>query len=77
MKRVPWEMMDLANFGVSYRMFPDCWKASRTVFLPKRTSDETTVAYRPLSLINNMGKVAERLVANRIIQELEDNNGLH
>ncbi|XP_075213781.1 uncharacterized protein LOC142319987 [Lycorma delicatula] len=63
---VPWEMTDVASYGLQHNTFPDCWKTARTVVLPKSAASLGTNDYRPKSLINNMGKVVERLVAIRL-----------
>lgn len=61
---------------VRTRMFPTRWKVSRLVLLQKPSKpDEEASSYRPICLLNEGGKLFERLVVNRI-NNLESNEGL-
>lgn len=74
---IPWELVDVASYGLQNCVFFNCWKAARTVFLPKPGATAGQGEYRPISLINNMGKVVERLIACRLQEELEQKKSLH
>lgn len=49
-------------------IFPRDWKVSRLVLIPKRgdTSGGTLPKARPICLLNEMGKLFERVIANRM-----------
>ena len=51
--------------------FPSQWKEARLVLLPKvgRPADEPS-AYRPICLIDEIGKLLERIVAGRLMRHL-------
>ena len=52
--------------------FPDVWKKASVSMLPKPGKDSTIVKnYRPISLISCVGKVFERIVANRLSSYME------
>ena len=49
---------------------PECWREMRMVLIPKPGKDLTmTKNWRPLNLINCMGKLAEKVVADRIQEQ--------
>lgn len=53
--------------------FPTAWKESNCIFLHKSGKDHTKPeSYRPISLLNIMGKWAERLIQQRILEECSD-----
>ena len=48
-------------------IIPDAWRQMRVVFIPKPGRDLTLARnWRPLNLINSVGKLGEKVVANRI-----------
>lgn len=57
--------------------FPQQWKRAKLVLLPKagRNAD-TPSAYRPICLLDEMGKLFERILAARLIQHLSRNGDL-
>jgi exonuclease III len=63
-----------ASFRIGYH--PKAWKASITLALRKHNkSDYTTVdAYRPIALLNTMGKLFEIVITRRISELTETNN---
>ena len=55
-------------------IIPDAWRQTRVVFIPKPSRDLTLARnWRPLNLINCIGKLGEKVVADRI---LDYGNGL-
>lgn len=57
---------------------PPEWKKSTVVPIPKGGLDKHKVTnYRPISLLNCMGKILEKMVNLRLITELEENNRLN
>ena len=52
--------------------FPDCWKVSSVVPVFKNVGERSTAKnYRPVSLLSAVSKVFEKLVNNRIVDQLE------
>ena len=50
-----------------YGTIPPAWRKMTVVFIPKPGHDLTlTKSWRPLNLINCMGKLGEKVVADRI-----------
>ena len=53
-------------------VFPRIWKIQRLVLLPKpRKPPGDPSSYRPLCMIDTIGKILERLLCNRLEQHLE------
>ena len=64
-------LMDVYNKCLSEGIFPNCWKNSRLVLLPKPRKDlNTPTAYRPICLLNEAGKLLERIIIGRINEHL-------
>jgi len=59
--------------------FPQHWKRAKLVLLPKEGREpETPSAYRPICLLNEVGKTFERILASRLVQHLcQEGRGLH
>lgn len=53
--------------------FPEEWKTANLVLLPKPGKPN---AYRPICLLDTVGKAVESIINNRLQEELEDNDGL-
>ena len=47
---------------MSFRIFPDCWKSSLIVPLPKCSSPSSLSDFRPISILSPLSKAFERLV---------------
>ncbi|XP_041451988.1 uncharacterized protein LOC121405376 [Drosophila obscura] len=65
------------NQCLAERTVPRAWKRQRLVLLPKpgkELSDPS--AYRPLCMLDTMGKIFERLICNRLEAELAERHGL-
>jgi Reverse transcriptase (RNA-dependent DNA polymerase) len=57
--------------------FPEAWKKAVLVLIPKpKKAEETTVKYRPICLLDVMGKVYERLILRRLEKDLQEGAGL-
>lgn len=57
--------------------FPKVWKDSRLVLIEKPKKEGVSKSsYRPICLINNIGKTYERLINQRLIVELKRGEGL-
>jgi hypothetical protein len=52
--------------------FPDLWKASQIIMIPKPGKDPKLVtSYRPISLLPAISKVFEKILSSRIKSELK------
>lgn len=52
-------------------IFPEIWKRASLVLLQKEGKDASTpAAYRPICLLNEAGKLFERVIAERIVEHL-------
>lgn len=55
--------------------FPEKWKIALVTCIPKPGKDKSKVeSYRPISLLNTIGKLFEKLIKSRIEKYLEDSN---
>ena len=65
-------LAELFNKCLKEFCFPDCWKVSSVVPVFKNVEERSsTKNYRPLSLLSMVSKVFEKLVNNRIVDQLE------
>ncbi len=57
----------IINSCIYLSYFPDCWKEADVTAVPKPAKDlSKPQSYRPISLLNAMSKVFERIMLNRI-----------
>lgn len=59
------------------RRFPDCWKGQKLVLIPKlgkATGDPSS--YRPICLLDTLGKLFEKIILRRLEECTEGENGL-
>lgn len=70
------DLADLFNACLSLGYHPKGFKESTTVVLrkPQKPRYDTPKSYRPIALLNTMGKLLEKLVANRLSKAAEDFN---
>ncbi|XP_055585168.1 eukaryotic translation initiation factor 3 subunit D-like [Uranotaenia lowii] len=62
---------------IEERMFPDIWKRQKLVLLPKPGKPlENPSAYRPICLLDTVGKILEKVIFNRIYRYTEGEGGL-
>ena len=68
----PMALLDMYNRCLRSGVFPRAWKVGRLVLLRKgdKPLDQPS-SYRPLVMLNTVGKVLERLLVNRIEEHLE------
>lgn len=63
---------EVLNNYLSTATFPDEWKVARLVLIEKpRKSADISPSYRPIGIIDTLGKVLEKLVNKRLQAELE------
>lgn len=68
---------DLYSTCIREGIFPERWKRQRLVLLlkPGKAPDEPS-SYRPLCLLDTVGKVLERIIGDRLQEHLEGAGGL-
>ena len=65
-------LAELFNKCLKESCFPDCWKVSSVVPVFKNIGERSTAKnYWPVSLLSAVSKVFEKLVDNKIVDELE------
>ena len=65
-------LVELLNMCLEESCFPDCWNVSSVVPVFKNVGERSTAKkYRPVSLLSVVSKVFEKLVNNRIVDQLE------
>lgn len=58
-------------------LFPRQWKKQHLVLLPKgKKPPGEPASYRPICLLDTMGKILERIICNRLTAVAEENNAL-
>lgn len=56
--------------------FPSMWKEGRVVLIPKPRKPSQPPKYRPICLLNTIGKLYETLITRRLSKELDEKNVL-
>ena len=65
-------LAELFNKCLKESCFPDCWKVSSVVPVFKNVGERSTAKnYCPISLLSVVSKVFEKLVNNRIVDQLQ------
>lgn len=64
----------LFNFSLSTSKFPESWKKSYVVPVPKKRDPTQYSDYRPISILPALSKALERCVYNQILKYVVDNN---
>lgn len=76
-KAHPNTLLDLYNSCLRSGTFPTEWKTSRVVLLKKGNKpDGVPSFYRPICLLNDVGKVLEFLLTRRLEDHMSDSGGL-
>ena len=61
------------NICLKIGYFPKAWRQATGIMIPKPDKDpKITTNYRPISLLSCIGKLFEKILANRIRGELEE-----
>ncbi|GBM56597.1 RNA-directed DNA polymerase from mobile element jockey [Araneus ventricosus] len=69
---------ELFNDCTRQGVFPDFWKIAKVLLIPKEGKDLSEVsAYRPICLLPTWGKVYDKIIAQRLLYELESKCKLH
>lgn len=63
-------LTNLINSCLSLGHFPRRWKQASVIFIPKpgKSDYHSTSAYRPISLLSNIGKILEKIIKSRMEQ---------
>ena len=77
--KLPIEMIrklkDILNLTLSIGYFPKLYKIAILRFIQKEGKDGTRpINYRPISLLEVVGKILERIINDRLVKYLEENN---
>lgn len=67
---------NIMNRCLELKYFPKTWKGAIAKIIPKhnKTDFTETSSYRPIGLINVMGKLLEKLIINRLTHYINTNN---
>ena len=73
----PW-LLRICNGSLFLAYFPRDWRRTKTFALrkPGKDSYDTPRAYRPISLVSNLGKILELVMNQRMIRQLESRRAL-
>ena len=72
------KLIEILNFCMLIGYFPKQWKDAKVIMLQKPGKDHTNPkSYRPISLLPAISKVFERLLCERLVKFLEENNLLN
>ena len=79
LKRIPERVLvaltKLYNTCLHTGYFPRRWKEANGIMIAKPGKDHTVAAnYRPISLLNTLGKLFERIVARRLTEHFQESN---
>lgn len=70
-------ILEVLNNNWRKRAFPSVWKAGRLVLLEKPKKDADAVqSYRPICLLNEMGKLYERIINKKLVEDIDKKGGL-
>lgn len=76
-KTFPEMLLGLFNACLEEGTFPDVWKRQRLALVPKKPNPDGPSSYRPLCMIDGLGKLLERLILQRLQKHTEsDATGL-
>lgn len=70
----PNRLRDCLNACLLQGRFPRHWKTARLVLIPKMSKPHPS-SYRPLCLLSEIGKLYERVLARRILSQIEAMDG--
>lgn len=67
----PKSFLDVFNACLRRGEFPEIWREAKLVLVEKPTKPGKEQSYRPLCLLNTTGKLLERLINKRLMDQLE------
>ena len=72
-------IVNIADACINLGHWPEYFKISSTIIIskPNKPSDDQLKAFRPIVLLNTIGKLIEKVVANRLQFTVASNNFIH
>lgn len=68
-------LMHILRACLKLSYFPISWKTAKVIPLPKPNKDSSDAGnYRPISLLSTLSKIFERMILNRIMEHLKQND---
>ena len=68
-------LLNMLNNSFLNNRIPNEWKYAKITMIPKKPNDSHNIKnYRPISLTNTIVKILEKLIKNRLVSYLEQNN---
>ena len=67
-------LCDLFNFSLRRGQFPNSWIEANITPIQKKDDPFDVSNYRPISLLNTIGKVFEKIVHKHVFNFVSDNN---
>ena len=72
------ELKNIFNAVITNGYYPGSWKRGTMIEIPKKGKPKNLIpSYRPICLTSQLGKILERIIAERLDKYLEDNGLLH
>ncbi len=62
------------NRSVQQRKVPEDWKLANVIPISKKGDKSVALNYRPISLTSVAGKILEKIIRDKLVKFLEDNN---
>lgn len=74
---IDWVLLHIFNRCLRLCHFPECWKEGSLVLIRKKGSDDSISGQRPITLLNNLGKLLDKLLALRLNWHAETGHWIH
>ena len=73
------KIINIADACISLSYWPNYFKVSTTIVIPKpnKSSYDSPKAFRPIVLLNTLGKLIEKVIAKRLQFIVASNNFVH
>lgn len=72
---IPSVVLGVLNNLVQKAEFPNVWKQAKVALIPKPIKKQgDPVSYRPICLLNTFGKLYEKVLLNRLLEEIDEKN---
>lgn len=73
----PRAVLSIMNHLLERQEFPAVWKEATVVLIRKKIPQNSPPAYRPICLLNSLGKLYEKLIKGRLESQIEENGGFN
>ncbi len=67
----------IANLSIRTKSFASLWKVAKVIPIWKGDDELEAKNYRPVSLLNPLSRLVEKLVSNQVMKYLEENQLFH